>query len=377
MQWRRRRTNGGTLGWVGGLAGTAALGLAFAACAPAEGDAGADGAEDLNVRVINIEVTPVSRGTFTGYIRVTGEVEALYDVTVAAEETGRVEEVLARKGRRVTRGQPLVRLEAELLSAQVAEARAAAQLAREEWERQRQLWEQDSIGTELAYLQRRYQSEIAAARLAQLESRLERTVIRAPVAGVFDDRYVELGEMATAGMPVARVVTINQVKVSAGVPERFAPSVARRDSAQVGFDIFPGREFVGLVNFVGASVDPANRTFPIEILLQNPEGLMKPAMVATVRVQRERLDDVIVVPQQVVLRSADGYKLFVAEQVENHYEARARTVVLGPTSGNTVVIVEGLAVDDLLITLGQQLVDDGSRVRIVNTATAQAGGAKE
>ena len=183
---------------------------------------------------------------------------------------------------------------------------------------------------------------------------------------MFDDNFLELGEMATPGAPVVRVVSTDRVKVIAGVPERYARSVQRGDSTIVTFDIFPGREFVGLVNFVGTSVDPSSRTFPIEILLDNPEGIMKPAMVANVRVQRERLSGVLVVPQHVVLRSADGYKVFIVTASNGDHAAAARTVVLGPTSGNMVVIEQGLDVGDLLITVGHQLVDDGSRVRVVN-----------
>jgi membrane fusion protein (multidrug efflux system) len=122
---------------------------------------------------------------------------------------------------------------------------------------------------------------------------------------------------------------------------------------------------VGQVNFAGASVDPRSRTFRVEIELDNPEGMMKPAMVANLLVEREHLSDVIVVPQEVVLRSADGYKVFVAVPVGEHHEAGARTVVLGPASGDQVVINQGLEVGDLLVTAGYQLVDDGSRVRVV------------
>jgi len=348
----------------------AVLGVGLLATGCARGEAGASDdvsdVEQVGARVVNVEVTPVSLEEFTGFIRVTGEVEALNDIIVAAEETGRVLSFMAEKGQRVRQGQAIAKLEDDFLTAQVGEAQAAAQLAQEEWERQRQLWEEDSVGTELMYLQRKYQSDIAAARLAQLQSRLERTVIRAPVTGVFDDNFLESGEMAVPGAPVVRVVSIDRVKVIAGVPERYARSVQRRDSTLVTFDIFPGREFVGRVNFVGSSVDPSSRTFPIEILLNNPERIMKPAMVANVRVQREQLSDVLVVPQQVVLRSADGYKVFVVTTADGEYVANARTVVLGPNSGNRVVVEQGLEIGDLLITVGHQLVDDGSRVRVVN-----------
>jgi len=328
-----------------------------------------------NVRIVNVEAIPVSLGEFSGYIRVTGEVEALYDVTISAEESGRVERFLVDKGRRVTAGQPIVKLESDLLSAQVDEARASAMLAREEYQRQRQLWEEDSIGTEMLFLQRRYASEMAAARLASLEARLQRTEIVAPVSGTYEENYLEVGEMATPGGPVVRVVATDRVKIVAGVPERHARTVVVGDDAVVAFDIYPDQEFVGRVNFVGASVDPRSRTFRIEIVLDNPDGMMKPAMVANLLVEREHLFDVISVPQQVVLRSADGYKVFVAEEQGDGYVARARNVALGASSGDNVVIRDGLEIGELLVTVGQQLVDDGSIIRMVeNGPSRQAEG---
>jgi RND family efflux transporter MFP subunit len=341
-----------------------------ASCSPADGETAGGQLESAgpvaNARVINVEVMPIAYTEFAGFIRVTGEVEAMNDVTVAAEETGRLERFLVAKGRRVRRGQPIARLEADLLTAQVEEARAAAALAKEEYQRQRQLWVEDSIGTELAYVQKQYQGEIAAARLAQLETRLDHTVIRAPVSGVFDEKYVEEGEMAVTGAPVVRIVSTARVKVIAGVPERFVQSVQAGTYARVTFDIFPGREFGGRIGFVGTSVNESNRTFLIEIVLDNPGGIMKPAMVANVEVQRERLEQVVVVPQQVALRSDDGYKVFVAEERDGSFVAKARAVVLGSASGNDVVIAEGLMPGDLVITVGQQLVDDESWIRIVN-----------
>jgi len=118
----------------------AAVLVATAGCARGEMSAANDsetGAQ-ANVRVTNVEATPVVPGEFRGVIRVTGEVEALYDVTVSAEESGRIEQFLVAKGRRVRSGQAIAKLESDLLSAQVNEARASARLASEEYERQRQ-----------------------------------------------------------------------------------------------------------------------------------------------------------------------------------------------------------------------------------------------
>jgi membrane fusion protein (multidrug efflux system) len=319
----------------------------------------------MGARVVNVEITPVAPVGFVDYIRLTGEVEAFHDITVSAEESGRIARFAVEKGANVATGDLIAKIDDAILVPQVAEARAVASVAREQYERQRRLLDEENVGSEIVVLQLESANEAAAARLALLEERLRRTEIRAPVAGIFDERHVEAGELVAPGTPIARVVAVRRVKVIGGVPERYALDIQTGDSARITFDVLPGREFVGVISFVGATIEPGNRTIPIEVVLDNRERLVKPHMVANVQVVRERLDEVIVVPQDVVLRTEDGYQVYLVSQREGQLRTVARPVVLGPAYGNHVVVRSGLALGDSLIVVGHRLVDDGSYVRIV------------
>jgi RND family efflux transporter MFP subunit len=299
----------------------------------------------------------------------------MHDITLSAEETGRILAFPVPKGRWVDAGAVVAELDAEILASQVREAREAAQLADEQFERQRRLWEDEKIGSEIAFLQARTNAAVAHARLETFEARLARTKIRAPVAGIFDEKYAEVGEMALPGTRIARIVASRQVKVTGGVPERYSLDVRPGSRAEVTFDVLPGERFTGRIRYVGAAVDAVNRTVPIELVLDNPGGKMKPRMVANVQVARAALTDVVVVPQQVVLRTEDGFEVFVVADEGGGPVARRRPVTVGPGADNRVVITGGLAAGDVLITLGHQLVDDGSRVRIVNPDAPAAGAA--
>ena len=354
------------LAWV--LGGSIAVG----ACAAAQGDSEDQGAADTSVpaqplaRVVNVGVVAVQPSDFKGFIRITGEVEAFSDVTVSAEETGVITRFLLEKGKRVRRGQIIARIDNQILDAQVNEARAAASLAKEQYERQRRLWEDEQIGSEITYLQTKYQAEIQQARLKTLETRLAKTEIRSPITGVFDEQFLEAGEMAIAGASVVRIVALDRVKINGGVPERFAPSVGQNDRAVITFDILPGREFEGAIGYVGSSVDDRSRTFPIEIVIDNPDGVVKPKMVANVQLERISLADVVVVPQEVVVRIEDGYQVFVVVERDGASFATAHVVRLGPSYADRVVIEEGLEFGERLIVAGALLVDAGTRVRVVD-----------
>lgn len=345
-----------------GLAGLL-LTLTAYGCGGAEAEGAAQ--EGGYTRVLNVEVTSVDSREFTEIIRLTGTVQADKDVMVSAEETGVIREITVEKGSYVETGQAIFRMDDDLLQAQVDQARAVANLAQETWDRRKRLYEEDQVGSELAYLEAKYAAEQAAANLKLLGERLARTVIRAPIAGILDSREIEVGTMVAAGTPVARIVDTNPVKITGGVPERYAADVTRGTQATVTFDVLPDEVFTGGVSYVGAVVNRGNRTFPIELKLPNPGGLIKPEMVANVDLVRRTLEEAVVIPQEAVIRVENGYEVFVVEDEAGGAVVRAHAVDLGPAQGNLVVIRSGLTPGERLVVVGQQSVAAGDRVSVV------------
>lgn len=350
--------------------GLALLGAALAAASCGQAEAGNGSAPDSTSaaaagRVLNVEVAELERVDFTEEVRLTGSVEANRDVLVAAEESGTVTRLFADKGAVVGAGQPLVKIDDRVLLAQVQQARAQAELARETWERRRRLYEEDNVGSELAYIEARSGAEQAQAALATLERRLERTLVRAPFGGVLDDRLVEVGSMVNPGTPVGRIVDLDPVKVTAGVPERYAADVAAGSEATAVFGVLGGQVHRAAITYVGATVNPQNRTFPVEFTIPNPGRAIKPAMVADVSVVRRTLEDVIVVPQDAVVRVEGGYVAFVVVGDPDAPRVERRPLTLGPSQGNRVVVTNGLEAGDRLVVVGQKQVADGDRVRVV------------
>jgi RND family efflux transporter MFP subunit len=333
-----------------------------------------DAANEQFVKIINVEVESLLPTSFEEFVRLTGTVKAEYDVVLSAEEPGRIERFFAQKGEAVRRGQPIAKIDDAIMRATVAAAEAESALAAESYERQRGVWEEQRIGTELTYLEKKRGAAQAAARLKILRTRLERTIIRAPFDGTLEARYVEAAEMAAIGTPVVRVLSTNELKVEVGVPERYAPDVRVGTRAHIVFDFLPDLQLDGQVRFAGSAVDPESRTFPIEIALDDPLGVIKPEMIANVRVLRNELETVIVAPQQAVRRAENGFVAYVAVEKEEGAFAEERLIVLGPHYADRVVVESGLLSGDRLIVRGQVLVADGSRIRIVNGARGSRGG---
>lgn len=338
--------------------------------AAACGSAQADGTEDAEaneefVRMINVEVQPVATQRFTEEIRLTAVATANQDVMIEAEESGTIRSFFVDRGDAVRAGDPIAKIDDRILGAQVEQARAAAELARQTWERRKRLWEEDRVGSEIAYLEARFGAEQAAAALKALEERLANTTIRAPFSGVFDERHVDLGAAVSPGETVGRVVDLDPIKVVAGVPERYAPDVRVGTPAQMTFEAMDGRTYEADVRYVSSTVDPQNRTFGIELEVANPGHDIKPQMVANLAVTRRNLEDVIVVPQDALVRVEDGYVVYVVGERGGAEVAEVRDVTVGASRRNLVVIEEGLSEGERLIVVGQRSVADGDRVNVV------------
>ena len=336
------------------------------------GDVEAGGANEAGVlvegasRVINVETSTVAAREFVERISLTGTVIASQDVTLSAQESGVIRRVVVEKGASVTVGQALLEIDDAVLLSQVAEATAQASLANETWERRKRLYEVDRVGSELAYLEARYGAEQASARLALLQTRLGRTVIRAPIDGVLETRLVEVGAMVNVGTDVARIVSLDPVKVVAGVPERYARDVRVGASVTTVFDVLDITS-EGRISYVGATVDARNRTFLVELEMPNPDGLIKPQMVANLGLVRQTVGGAIVIPQEALVRVEDGYVAFVVEGKGSDAVVLSRAVELGSSQRNEVVIETGLTAGEQLIVVGQQQVTAGDRVNVVGT----------
>ncbi len=126
-------------------------------------------------------------------------------------------------------------------------------------------------------------------------------------------------------------------------------------------DAYPGREFEGRIHFVGPAANRKNRTFPAEVAVGNRSGELRPGMIAPVSLVKRRYEGVVVVPRDALLDREDGSVAFVAEDSR----ANIRPVVLGPSEGDRIVVLEGLAIGERLVVAGHRNLVDGQPVREV------------
>lgn len=357
--------------WVALLVGLASL---LAGCGNEGGTETATAQDRTRVRVETLVLEPQR---FEDIVEVTGNVDALNDASLSAEASGTLVHV-AQRGTRVPEDSVVARVNprsaraaVEQAQAQVESAQAQYALAQDTYGRQAPLY-RDSIisASEFEGVRSQRTQALAAlnqakASLSQAQERLANTRIEAPFSGTVEERLQEPGEQASPGEQVVRLVNTQQVRVEAGVPERYANDLVQGDSVRVRVQSAPLDDRWGRLTFVGNTIDPASRTFPIEVAIDNPERRLKPEMVATVFVVRERLDDVLVAPRSAISRDEDGLDAYTVARTDSGAVVQSQRVTLGPASGNQVVVRSGLAPGDELVTVGQSDVARGDRVEVV------------
>ncbi len=309
---------------------------------------------------INVRVLHTSRGELVEFLEITGRLDAVQGTDLSTEETGVVESVPHDKGDAVAEGDVLVALDRDLLEAEKRRADADRTLAEYNEDRTRNLFDAKSVsGQEML---------VAATQLAKAEAtaaeaalRFERAAIKAPYAGVVADRYVEVGQLVTAGTPVARIVDPYTLKLTGAVTETQvrqlevgAPVTLRLDGVAAAV--------TGVVHWIGFEAHPRNGKFPVEIHVANEDLSLRPGVVGRARVRTARHRDVVVIPRDAVLSDEDGQHLMVVRDGES--VATPVPITLGPDQGALVVIESGLDAGARVIVRGQRDVSTGSRVAI-------------
>ncbi len=194
-----------------------------------------------------------------------------------------------------------------------------------------------------------------------MKSRWEHTRITSPIDGILDERYVDQGEMAGPGVPVARVVNISEVKLRTEVPERYAGTIRAGTTIDLTVLAYPGEVFSGRITYVGSTINADNRTFPVEARVANVKFRLKPEMIAKVEIAQAVRNDALLLEEEIV-QQLDRNRLVV--YVEKSNKAEERRVTLGSREGNLVEIVSGLQPGDRVITTGYQNIINGQQVAI-------------
>lgn len=194
-------------------------------------------------------------------------------------------------------------------------------------------------------------------------------VAKAPISGTIVALPAQVGMTITQAVPVARLSGTGGLELKVYVAERFISKMRVGLRAELSLDAYPGRSFRGTIREVSPVVDPASRTLEVRLSVENSDSLLKPGMFAKVKIITAEKSSVVKIPAQALVRRFGETYVFAVESDGADpalQVVRRKTIVPGILIDDQLEVLEGLAANEEIVIRGQTLLEDGSRVNVVD-----------
>ncbi len=295
------------------------------------------------MKVNGVVVKPTS---FSNSLSVSGSIEANEQVQIRSEVSGLVKEIYFQEGSNVSKGQLLLRIDDSELQAQLAQAVTKQKLAAETEQRAKQLLKKEAISRE--------EYDVALADLRSLQSQtqliraqLAKTRIKAPFSGKIGLRSISDGEYLTPTTVVANLVSINPIKITFSIPEKYSGQV-RMNNTIVFTVSGSNKKYNALVYAIEPGIDANTRTLQLRAKTDNSDGQLLPGSFAKVELSLATIENAILIPSEAIIPVLKGRKVFIS----NNGLAKEVMIETESRTERDVLVTSGLKAGDTVLTTG-------------------------
>ena len=323
---------------------------------------------DENERLTLVSKYEIQQTIFNTYIEAQANLKTRKNVLILPEFQGTLEKVFVSEGQEVKKGQLLAEINDSGLNEQYEQMVIQAEFAKENFERTQRLWD-NNIGSEMQYLKSKTDYEASKKMVDQMKDRLSKTKIYAPFDGEIDEIISNVGSNLIPGVSqILRLVNLDIIYAESFVSEKYISFISEGTEAIVQIPLL-NMDYRSSVNQTGNFINPSNRTFRIEVPVENFDNRIKQNLDAKIKINIYKKDDAIVIPLRIVREDALG-KNFVYVMSEDNKEGVYLTskqfITLGNKSEDKVEVTEGLDLGDIVVLEGAYSVEDSQRVKLID-----------
>ena len=312
------------------------------------------------VKTTLVTAMQVKPTDFERFTQVQGTIQSDDNAAAVSEIGGRITRLTVEEGDMVRKGQLIATIDMEGIDKQRAELQTSLGLAKEVYERQKRLWDQN-IGSEIQFLQAKNNKERLEKSLETLNFQQTKANVYAPISGSVEMLMTKQGEVAAPGVPIVQILNTKEVKVVAEVPETLLRSVKKGEKVRVEFPAL-GRTDTIKITQIGRTINPANRTFSVEADLKNPNGELKPNLLAVIHLNDFSAPNVITLPLNRIQQEVSGKSYVMTVGSDN--KAQKTYVETGESFGGNVIITKGITPETVLIDKGARTVKEGDVLEV-------------
>ena len=309
-----------------------------------------------NVRIKQVNLESLSiQSTYVGYLLPNKR------VLMRSEIDGVIEKIDFEEGDEITKGKRLVDISTKEHRLKLKIAITNSNLADINIKRDEKLAAQNLISN--AQLdQTRTRAESASLNKELAEISLNKSLISSPLKGTIKTRHIKVGEFVRKGDKLVEILDIDRILVKVNIPEQEILSIQVGQNVEVALYIMEKKTFFGRVKNIGLEADSSNRTFPVEILVDNKERQLRAGMLARTTFTKNVDQDQIVIPRHTILERDQGRVVYVFEDGK----AFRRDITIGLSQQDQVQVVQGLNKGELIVVEGHTKLTDGEEVNVVN-----------
>ena len=309
-----------------------------------------------NVRIKQVNLESLSiQSTYVGYLLPNKR------VLMRSEIDGVIEKIDFEEGDEITKGKRLVDISTKEHRLKLKIAITDSNLADINIKRDEKLAAQNLIpNAQLDQTKTRAESASLNKELAEIS--LNKSLISSPLKGTIKTRHIKVGEFVRKGDKLVEILDIDRILVKVNIPEQEILSIQVGQNVEVALYIMEKKTFLGRVKNIGLEADSSNRTFPVEILVDNKERQLRAGMLARATFTKNVDQDQIVIPRHTVLERDQGRVVYVFEDGK----AFRRDITIGLSQLDQVQVVQGLNKGELIVVEGHTKLTDGEEVNVVN-----------
>ena len=323
---------------------------------------------DENEKLTLVSNYEIKEKVFNSYMEAQANLKTRKNVLILPEFQGTLEKIFVYEGQYVKKGKLLAEINDSGLKEQLDQLTIQANFAKENFERTERLWN-NNIGSEIQFLKSKTDFESSQKMVEQMKDRLAKTKVYAPFDGEVDEIISNQGSNLIPGVSqILRLVNLDKIYAEASVSEKYISFIEEGTEAIVQIPLL-GKEIKSQIIQTGNFINPSNRTFRVEVPVENLDKKIKQNLDAKIKINIYSKDEAVVIPLRIVREDASGKNfVYVMNQdvKEGVYITSKTFISLGNKNNTDVEVTEGLKIGDMLVLEGASIVEDSQRVKLIN-----------
>tara|TARA_B110000046_G_C13022377_1_gene411900 strand:+ start:144 stop:1304 length:1161 start_codon:yes stop_codon:yes gene_type:complete len=322
--------------------------------------------KDSTKKLPLVSLYKIESQDFSHFIELQGSVETDQNIVVYPEYSGTLLSFKVGMGDKVMKGQTVAVIDDGGLRKQLAQVEQKAKLSKTTYEKRKRLWDQ-KIGSEMEYLGSETQYLADMEMVKQMQEQVAKTVVTAPFTGIIDETIADEGQIVAPGAtPLFRIVNLSNMFIKADVPEKYLSTIKKGRMVKVDLPILD-TIIETSIEKVSNYINPANRTYRVEISVPNKGDMIKPNLTAKLMINDYRNQKAILIPQSIISENSEGkqYVYRTTTNGDNTAIVNKAFIETGVKQGDYIEVLGGLDINDAVVQEGARTVKDTQEVEII------------